>query len=327
MDAQPIVPAISPLTIRPRIFLEAASEMMDSDDWPYREVRVEMRSRGGETGVFRLFGANHPDSLQEMAAGTLDIAILNPSALLTMAYKGTGAFHQPIPVSTIAMIPHHDQLGFAVTEASGLQSLDQIREQRYPLRVSVRGSLDACTTLLVDVVLKAHGFSLEDIVSWGGHVSYDQPMPDDPSRIGRVQNKELDAIFDEGIMVWGHLVHDAGMHFLPIDEQHLTALEAQGFRRATISKRLYPPLSMDVPAVDFSGWPIFARREASDLLIRQFCEALEARKQQIPWNLGMGSHEQPPMPLDHMCRDTPVTPIDVPFHPAAERFWREKGYL
>jgi TRAP-type uncharacterized transport system substrate-binding protein len=325
MSSQQIIPALSPLTIRPRLFFEAASEMMGSNDWPYQDARMELRSRGGEAGVFHLYGANHPDSLQEMAEGKLDIAILNPSVLLTMAYRGSGAFQKPIPVATLAVIPHYDQLGFAVTEASGLHSLDQIREQQYPLRVSVRGSLDACTTLLVNVVLKAHGFSLEDLVAWGGHVSYDQPMPNDPSRIGRVKNKELDAIFDEGILVWGHSVREAGMHFLPIDDQHLIRLEAQGFRRATIRKDLYPTLPMDVPTVDFSGWPLFARREASDLLIRHFCEALEARKQRIPWDLG--TKEQSPLPLERMCRDTEETPLDVPFHPAAERFWRERGYL
>jgi len=163
--------ALSPLTIRPRLFFEVASEMMGSNDWPYREARVELRSQSGEAGVFRLYGANHPDSLQEMAEGRLDIAILNPSALLTMAYRGSGAFKKPIPVATLAVIPHYDQLGFAVTEESGLRSLDQIREQQYPLRVSVRRSLDACTSLLVNVVLKAHGFSLEYLVSWEGSVS------------------------------------------------------------------------------------------------------------------------------------------------------------
>ena len=34
-----------------------------------------------------------------------------------------------------------------------------------------------------------------------------------------------------------------------------------------------------------------------------------------------------PLPLADMCRDSPQTPLDVPFHPAAERFWRERGYL
>ncbi|MBA2679111.1 MAG: hypothetical protein H0U76_12035 [Ktedonobacteraceae bacterium] len=299
--------------------------MMGSSNWPYRAPRVELRSQGGEPGVFHLDGANHPDRIQEMAERKIDISIINPSVLLTMAYRGSGAFEKPTQVATIAVMPHYDQLGFAVTETSGIRSLDQIREQRFPLRVSVRGSLDASTTMLVDVVLKAHGFSLKDIVSWGGHVSYDQPMPNDVSRIGRVKSGELDAIFEEGIVMWGNIVSEAGMHFLPIDEPHLAKLEAQGFRRAMIKTALYPSLPTDVPTVDFSGWPIFTHRDASDLLIRDFCEALEARKQRIQWRIGDAN--QPPLPLEQMCKDTEETPLDVPFHPAAERFWRERGYL
>jgi TRAP-type uncharacterized transport system substrate-binding protein len=191
--------------------------------------------------------------------------------------------------------------------------------------VSARGSRDPSTSLLVNVVLKAHGFSLEDIVSWGGHVSYDQPMPNAPSRIGRVGSGELDAIFDEGIPMWGDLATSAGMRFLPIDEEHRAKLVAQGFRRGTIERSLYPSLPEDIPTVDFSGWPIFTHSEASDLLITKFCAALEDRKDRIQWDIG--DVKQPPLPLERMCVDTKETPQDVPLHGAAERFWRERGYL
>jgi hypothetical protein len=316
---------ILPPTLRPRLLFEVASEMMGYADWPYREPRVELRSQGDEREVFRLYGANHPDTIQEVADGKLHISMLNPAALLTIAHRGAWPFGRPMPVALITMFPHYDQLGFAVTQRSGISSLDQIREQRCPLRLSVRGSKDPSTSLLVDAVLRAHGFCLNDIVSWGGHIFYDQPMPHDPSRIGRVEKDELDAIFDEGIRHWGDLVKEKGMRFLPIDEEHLSILEAQGFRRGAIERSLYPSLPEDVPTVDFSGWPIFTHAEASDLLIEDFCKALEARKDRIQWDIG--NVQQPPMPLERMCVDTPETPFDVPLHRAAERFWRERGYL
>ena len=34
-----------------------------------------------------------------------------------------------------------------------------------------------------------------------------------------------------------------------------------------------------------------------------------------------------PLPLAQMVRDTPEGHLEVPLHPAAERFWRECGYL
>ena len=81
---------------------------------------------------------------------------------------------------------------------------------------------------MVDVVLREHGFSLADIEAWGGEISYDQPMPNDPSRMGRLEAGEIDAIFDEGVIMWADLVAGAGAGFLPLSEDHLEALRGPG---------------------------------------------------------------------------------------------------
>ena len=73
--------------------------------------------------------------------------------------------------------------------------------------------------------------------------------------------------------------------------------------------------------LDFSGFPVYTRADVSDDVVTALCAALEASKERIPWQ-GEG-----PLPLDRMCRDTPDGPLDVPLHPAAERFWRQKGYI
>jgi TRAP-type uncharacterized transport system substrate-binding protein len=33
------------------------------------------------------------------------------------------------------------------------------------------------------------------------------------------------------------------------------------------------------------------------------------------------------MPVERMVKDSPEGPLDIPLHPAAERFWKERGYL
>jgi TRAP-type uncharacterized transport system substrate-binding protein len=318
-------PTVTPDVIRPRLIFEAASHMMSNPSWPYRAAGVELFSHGDEQGRFRLFGANHPDTLRQVHIRALDISILNPAALMTMAHLGVGYFRQPMHVATIAVLPHYDQLGFAISKKLGVSSLADIRERRIPLRLSVRGSLDACTSIMVNEVLKVHGFTIEDIASWGGSISYDQPMPNHPSRMGRAEAGKLDAIFDEGIMMWGDMVEPAGMHFLPIADAQLAQLQALGFRRGVIERFRYPTLAQDVQTVDFSGWPIFTRADTSDELITAFCEALVARRGRIPWDIG--GDDQPPLPLERMCRDSAETPLDVPFHPAAERIWNTQGFL
>jgi TRAP-type uncharacterized transport system substrate-binding protein len=323
----PGLPPIDPLNIRPMLMLDVAHEMMLSKDWPLRAVSIVFESHTDPAARFSFYGANHPQSIDEVHQRRLDVAILNPVALLNMARLGRGAYDSPREVATIAVLPHYDQLGFAVADRLGFRSLADIAAARYPLRVSVRGSLDAATSISVDVVLRAHGFDLADLTAWGGTVTYDQPMPmrGDTDRIGRLASGEIDAIFEEGVVLWADAVAGAGASLLPIDDEHLSGLERQGFRRGVIEKSRYPSLAADVPTVDYSGWPIFCRTDTADLVVEQFCRGLDAAKDHLVWDLGPVKQE--PLPLARMVRDSPSTPLDVPLHPRAEAVLRELGYL
>lgn len=139
------------------LFLDVASHMMLARDWEYRAVTVTMESHTRK-GRFALYGANHPSTIDAVDERRIDISILNPAAMLTMAYRGVGAFDRVRQVATIAVLPHIDRLGFAVADRLGFTRLQDIAKARYPLRVSTRGSTDACTPVMVDVVLRAHGF-------------------------------------------------------------------------------------------------------------------------------------------------------------------------
>ena len=83
----------------------------------------------------------------------------------------------------------------------------------------------------------------------------------------------------------------------------------------------FPTLTEDALTISFSGWPIYTHANVSEELVTSFCRGLLESKELIPWQ-GEG-----PLPLERMCRDTPEGPLVVPLHPAAERFWRECGYL
>ncbi|MGH7774525.1 MAG: hypothetical protein ACREQA_20055 [Candidatus Binatia bacterium] len=51
------------------------------------------------------------------------------------------------------------------------------------------------------------------------------------------------------------------------------------------------------------------------------CEAIEARKGLIP------TDNYKPLDVAQLCANDEEAPFDVPLHPGAERFYRERGYL
>ena len=310
-----------PHTTRSRLMLEVASELVNRRDWPYLQARVSLRAQGGNDWPVTLFGSDSPAAIWEVASGKVQFAIINPSMILKLAALGSPPFTEPLPLRAIAVLPSSDQMIFAVTEQTGLKSFTDIRERRFPLKVSLRGQPDHSLHVITNHVLSAAGCSLDDIVSWGGEVRYDAGMPYGVNRIGAVQRGEIDAVFDEGASTWGNMALELGMTFLALDEDLLQRLEILGLRRGLIERTNFPKLASDVPTLDFSGWPIYTHKDTTDPLVTDFCRALETSKDRIPWA------QDAPLPLAQMVRDTPEGHLEVPLHPAAERFWQERGYI
>ncbi len=308
-------------TIRSRLVLEIASELVDQPAWPHRQAQVSLRPQGAEGWAVNMIASDGPAAIAQVASGAMQLAISNPAGFLALAVRGTGGFTTPIALRAITIIPSPDQLAFAVTERTGLKSLREIRERRPPLRISLRGQRDHALHPVVNEVLRAAGFSLDDIVSWGGQVRYDDGLPQNDNRLGAVARGEVDMVIDEAVRGWINFAAGNGMRALPLDEPMLAQLEAIGLRRAVIAKSRYPNLAEDVPALDFSGFAVYTHADVADEVVGAICAALEARKDKIIWQ------EPGPLPLERMCRDTPAGPLAIPLHPAAEKFWRGRGYL
>jgi TRAP-type uncharacterized transport system substrate-binding protein len=305
--------------IRSILLLEMAAEMVTDRSWPATQARLMLRKQGSSfPWQYCLYASDAPSALQEVADGSVQLAMLNPAEPLAMAVRGTGPFKEPLPLSVITVLPSLDQFAFAVDERTGLESLADIPAKRYPLKISMREHLDHSDYLMTDQVFGALGFSLDDIVSWGGQIVRRKGLSWDHDAFAR---GEVDAYFEEAVKLWLPDALEDGMQVLPVDAGLLAEVEPIGIRGATLRQEEYPGLGKDVPTIDFSGWPIFTRSDAPDDLVRSFCAALEARKDRIPSEAGWF------LPLDRMCKDGPDTPLTAPLHPAAEAFWRECGYL
>ncbi|MGE5537020.1 MAG: TAXI family TRAP transporter solute-binding subunit [Gemmatimonas sp.] len=302
--------------IRSRLVLEVAAELVTADQ-PLKQTRVLLSDHGHGWPV-RLDSASTLDAIDAVVLGESTMAMVNPSAMLTLAYRGKGPFAQPQPVRTVCVLPSPDVFVCAATADSGLASFEDIGAKRFPLKVSMRAQREHPLHMVFDHMMEASGFSRDQLLSWGGEVRYDGgPRIPKTEAIVRGAN----AVCDEAIRSWLAPAIHSGMRVLSLSEPAAQRMEAMGYRRSILPKKTYPELPSDVIAVDFSGWAVFVREDAPDALVSQICAALEARRHLIPWD-GDG-----PLPLERMCCDTPEAPMGVPLHAAAERFWRERGYI
>ena len=257
-----------------------------------------------------------------MAGGEVALAIVNPSATLTLAYRGTGPFSEPLPVSTIAVIPSRDEYVFAVSSKTGLRTFDEIAAAKPRLRIGVRDQRDHSLHFMLDDIMRVSGFSRDDVAAWGGEFRFTGGVPDPESpKFRALVDGTLDAVWDEGADEWLPAALAAGMTILSLSEPAVQRLEKLGYRRAVLAASRYPQLPSDVLTVDFSGWPVFVHAGVSDDLVTQICAALRKRVGDIPWQ------EDAPLTIERMVRNAADAPYDVPLHPAAERYWREQGVL
>jgi TRAP-type uncharacterized transport system substrate-binding protein len=248
--------------------------------------------------------------------GGVDCAFVNPSALLTQAYRGVGLFKRPLPLRIIASYPSWDRFVFAIHPRAGVRSIADIKAKRYPLRVSVREDPTHSTLVLIEQAFALHGFALKDIESWGGRLIL-CGGPSDVRRLQPLARGEIDAVFDEGIKVWLNEALAAGLVPVELDEAEFAAMGKLGWRRVVLPKARFAGLAKDFETLDFSGWPIYANASLSEQTAYDICAALAAREAEIPWERGSDGSAL------HMVSDTDTTPMDVPLHPGAERWYRE----
>ncbi|HLG69750.1 MAG TPA: TAXI family TRAP transporter solute-binding subunit [Chloroflexota bacterium] len=308
-------------TVRSLFMLQVASALVADPGWPDKQAWIRLRPQGEGPWPMNLYASDSPAGIQAVASGEAQFAIINPAVAAGPAVRGIAPFAEPLPLRAITTIPSFDQVGLAVSERLGISSLEELAQRKPALRVSVRGQPDHAVHMVIGHMLQAAGFSLDDMNAWGGTVRWDTGLPHEPTRTAALKAGELDAMFDEGIYNWVDLALDNGLRFLSLSEESLRTLEGMGYRRSVIPKANFPRLPADVPTLDFSGFMVYTHAGVPDDAVTAFCAAIDQERERIPWQGG------PSLPLEHMCRDVPGAPVPIPFHPAAERFWRSRGYL
>ena len=305
---------------------KAAEGVLQTDSRLGNAVRLSLTAKSNDRkGLSLSFATGSFPEIRGVAEGKFSLAWVNPSVLLTMAYRGKGPFRKRLPLRTLAVFPSNDVMGFAVHESTGITSLSQIKKERFPLKLSTRlvtpsALRENSTMFTVAAVMRAAGFSFAELRKWGGKIHL-ASRPSDPARRASIENGTVNAIFDEGIKSWARTGLENGFRFLPVDGTVLKSMVAMGYRPTVMHKSRFPGMAEDVTTIDFSGWPMIVRAEMRDDTAYAICEAIEKRKEVIP------TDNYKPLEMAQLCANDEEAPYDVPLHPGAARFYRERGYL
>jgi len=106
-----------------------------------------------------------------VSQGKVQLGIAH-AQLARQAEAGIEPFSQPMKnIRAIAMIDPEAAVQILATTASGITSIDQIREKKIPVRVALnsKGTLMAVAG---EAVFSVHGFTVKDIETWGGRLNY-----------------------------------------------------------------------------------------------------------------------------------------------------------
>ena len=313
---QPVKLTIGATSKRVDIASIVAMTFFNQIDLP-RESRLEVAMGWRDSNL----GGTGPAVLVDQ--GKLDFGFGNPVGLSAMAYLGCGFYRKRIPLRAIGVFPTWDRLIFAVRKSTGIESLEDIKRLKYPLRISTRrrGKLQT-PVYAIEQVLKSYGMSFKQIESWGGKI-IEAASPSSSDRKTHIESGEAEAVFDEGVKSWGVRALDAGMRFLPVNPAAIRHMSRIGFPSARLTRRHYSKMERDIDCIDFSGWTFFCRSDLPPEIAYAMAKTVDLCHKQIP----VDHFDKRPMTMREFSRGGEAGQLNIPLHPGAKKYFRERGYI
>jgi uncharacterized protein len=199
----------------------------------------------------------------------------------------------------------------AVNPKSGITDLHQIAEKKMAVKLVARGGQDVPIN---KAVLEYYGLSPELIKSFGGTTTG-----------GYTRGTDVDVIIGYGQLVGAP---EYGAWYTASQQQDLTFLDLPADLRDKLVKDFYlvpavapvgllRGLTRRIPTVARDGIVIYGRDDMPDRFAYDVAKALDAQKAALQWS---------DMPISYNEKIVWKN-FDVPLHPGAAKYYRERGYL
>jgi TRAP-type uncharacterized transport system substrate-binding protein len=321
--APPQIRAITGLELAAGVFTKCSDRLAT-------QLHVSLTSGRRDSGAteFRIGinGDTYGGMLAPIEVGTrrVDIAYVNPAALVAMAYRGKGFYKQKMQLRVLGCFPSWDRIAMVVAKDLGVKSLHDIARRKIPLHVSTRMSgVNNGTYYTISTILSFYGLSFDKIKRWGGKVQ-ECGRPFSPERLKGIANRSINAVFDEGISTpggWLDQALDNGYEVIPLEPAVVRKLAAMGYSKSILPRSRYPQLKEDALTIDYSGWALVTHKWLPVNVAYAAAETIDQRQNVIPVD------DEQPLNMGNLCHGTAKCPLQVPLHPGAARYYREKGYL
>ena len=268
----------------------AISEVLDATEGTGWQVTAEA-TKGSQENIRRL------------VAGELDLALAN-SAISYFAVRGEGGWERDYPVRAVMTLAPNIAMFLAPTN-NGLRSVADLAGQRV-----VVGPAGAGFEYFLNPLLKAHG------------VTYDDFTPLHNTQAGAVDmlaDGSAAAAFLGGAVPTASVTQATASQqitFIPYDADALASLAAQFvfFRQASVPAGTYRNQDEDFAGMDVGSMHLISSASADELLVYELTRSLYENRQQVVEKHPAGRAINP----KNAARST-----GIPFHPGAERFYRE----
>ncbi|MDA8019099.1 MAG: TAXI family TRAP transporter solute-binding subunit [Thermoanaerobaculia bacterium] len=270
----------------------ALAEVLDQDGPESWQVTAEA-TQGSQENIRRL------------VAGQLDLALSN-AAITYHAVRGEGSFDQAYDVRAVMTLAPNVAL-FVTRADSGVESISDLAGKRI-----VVGPAGAGFEMFVGKLVEAHGVTYEDFT----------PLNDTQSgAVDQLADGSAAAAFLGGAVPTASITQAStsmDVRFVPFDPEIKQSLieTYPFFHPATIPSGTYRNQDQSFEGMNVGSMHLITSASVDDDVIYQVTKTLYEQRAAVVERHPAGKAIQP----GNVVRDT-----GTPFHPGAERFYREIG--
>ncbi len=192
---------------------------------------------------------NTDANIAMLQRGEIDLAIAASDGA-NNAINGWGSFSEPVPLDSVNSIAclYHAQIHFVVLESLGINKIEEIKEKKVPLKLSV-GSRGSGMEAAAIRILREYGITFEDIEKWGGRILYFGPA-ESVNMLGDGQINSYLSISTVPSIVLTELSMKRDFNILPIREDIIEKMvNNYNYQYGNIPAGSYKGVMEEVPTI------------------------------------------------------------------------------